>query len=367
MAGLQVVPVACDAHGNIDRDDLEAKAIAHADRLAALMVTYPSTHGVFEPGIRELCDLVHAHGGQVYLDGANLNAQVGLCKPGLYGADVCHLNLHKTFCIPHGGGGPGVGPIAVAAHLLPFLPSHPLGEAVAAPDARSAQADGLAIGPVSAAPFGSAGILPISWTYIRMMGGSGLRTASQVALLSANWIAERLEPHFPVLFRGVSGRVAHECILDLRPLKRSCGLEVEDLAKRLMDYGFHAPTVSWPVAGTVMVEPTESEGLAELERFCGAMEAIRDEARAIERGHADPLDNPLKRAPHTLEAVTADHWDRPYSRREAAFPAGEEQRAVKFWPAVARIDNAYGDRNLVCTCPSVEELAVPVAVAELAA
>jgi len=367
MAGLQVVPVACDVHGNIDRDDLEAKAIAHADRLAALMVTYPSTHGVFEPGIRELCDLVHAHGGQVYLDGANLNAQVGLCKPGLYGADVCHLNLHKTFCIPHGGGGPGVGPIAVAAHLLPFLPSHPLGEAVAAPAARLAQAEGLAIGPVSAAPFGSAGILPISWMYIRMMGGAGLRTASQVALLSANWIAERLEPHFPVLFRGVSGRVAHECILDLRPLKRSCGLEVEDLAKRLMDYGFHAPTVSWPVAGTVMVEPTESEGLAELERFCSAMEAIREEARAIERGQADPLDNPLKRAPHTLEAVTADEWDRAYSRSEAAFPAGEEQRAAKFWPAVARIDNAYGDRNLVCTCPSVEELATPVAVAELAA
>ena len=367
MAGLRVVPVACDDQGNIDRADLEAKAALHADRLAALMVTYPSTHGVFEPGIRELCAIVHSHGGQVYLDGANLNAQVGLCKPGLYGADVCHLNLHKTFCIPHGGGGPGVGPIAVAAHLLPFLPAHPLGEAVAAGEAQQAQAQGLAIGPVSAAPFGSAGILPISWMYIRMMGGAGLRRASQVALLSANWIAARLDPHYPVLYRGASGRVAHECILDLRPLKRSCGLEVDDLAKRLMDYGFHAPTVSWPVAGTVMVEPTESESLAELERFCQAMEAIREEARALELGQADPLDNPLKRAPHTLEAVTAEEWDRPYGRQQAAFPAGEGQRASKFWPAVARIDNAYGDRNLVCTCPSVEELAVPVAVAELAA
>jgi glycine dehydrogenase len=300
--------------------------------------------------------VVHDHGGQVYLDGANLNAQVGLCKPGLYGADVCHLNLHKTFCIPHGGGGPGVGPIGVAAHLVPFLPSHPL-------DPAGGAAGGGAIGPVSAAPLGSAGILPISWMYIRMMGGSGLRTASQVALLSANLIAERLEPHFPVLYRGQGGRVAHECILDLRPLKRSCALEVDDLAKRLMDYGFHAPTVSWPVAGTVMVEPTESESLREIDRFCAAMAAIRQEARALESGAADPLDNPLKRAPHTLAAVTADHWGRAYSRSEAAFPAGESQRQDKFWPAVARIDNAFGDRNLICTCPSVEE----VAVAELAA
>ncbi|MEB3265654.1 MAG: aminomethyl-transferring glycine dehydrogenase [Cyanobacteriota bacterium] len=348
MAGMQVVAVACDDQGNIDLADLEAKAIAHSTNLAALMVTYPSTHGVFETGIRRIGELVHAHGGQVYLDGANLNAQVGLCKPGHYGADVCHLNLHKTFCIPHGGGGPGVGPIGVAAHLLPFLPGHPL----------ASLGSTSAIGPVSAAPWGSAGILPISWMYIRMMGGSGLRTASQVALLAANVIAERLNPHFPVLYRGASGRVAHECILDLRPLKRSCGLEVDDLAKRLMDYGFHAPTVSWPVAGTVMVEPTESEGLAELNRFCEAMVAIRAEAAAIESGTADPLDNPLKRAPHTLAAVTADHWERPYSRQEAAFPAGEVQQASKVWPAVARIDNAYGDRNLVCTCPSVEELAV---------
>jgi glycine dehydrogenase len=358
MAGMQVVAVACDAAGNIDLADLEAKSIAHAADLAALMVTYPSTHGVFETGIRRICQLVHDHGGQVYLDGANLNAQVGLCKPGLYGADVCHLNLHKTFCIPHGGGGPGVGPIGVAAHLVPFLPGHPL----AAVGGAGGSA-GQAIGPVSAAPWGSAGILPISWMYIRMMGGAGLRTASQVALLAANLIAERLDPHFPVLYRGAGGRVAHECILDLRPLKRSCGLEVDDLAKRLMDYGFHAPTVSWPVAGTVMVEPTESESLAELDRFCAAMVAIRAEAAALESGDADPLDNPLKRAPHTLAAVMADRWDRPYSRTEAAFPAGLEQRSTKIWPAVARIDNAFGDRHLVCTCPSVEE----VAVTELAA
>jgi glycine dehydrogenase len=352
MAGMSVVPVACDEQGNIDLADLESKASAHAASLAAVMVTYPSTHGVFEPGIRRLCEVVHRHGGQVYLDGANLNAQVGLAQPGRYGADVCHLNLHKTFCIPHGGGGPGVGPIGVAAHLVPFLPGHPL----------AGDWGGQAIGPVSAAPWGSAGILPISWMYIRMMGGAGLRRASAVALLAANVIARRLEPHFPVLFRGAGGRVAHECILDLRPLKRSCGLEVDDLAKRLMDYGFHAPTVSWPVAGTVMVEPTESESLAEIERFCAAMIAIRAEAAAIEAGRADPLDNPLKRAPHTLAAVTDDAWDRPYSRRQAAFPAGESQLTDKVWPAVARIDNAYGDRNLVCTCPSVEELATPLAL-----
>jgi len=351
MAGMQVVAVACDEAGNIDLADLEAKTLQHGPNLAALMVTYPSTHGVFETAIRRICQLVHDQGGQVYLDGANLNAQVGLCKPGLYGADVCHLNLHKTFCIPHGGGGPGVGPIGVAAHLVPFLPGHPLLPAAGGEGQQ-------AIGPVSAAPWGSAGILPISWMYIRMMGGAGLRVASQVALLNANLIAERLDPHFPVLYRGAGGRVAHECILDLRPLKRSCGLEVDDLAKRLMDYGFHAPTVSWPVAGTVMVEPTESEGLAELDRFCAAMVAIRGEAAAIEAGNADPLDNPLKRAPHTLAAVTADTWDRPYTRSEAAFPAGLDQRANKVWPAVARIDNAYGDRNLVCTCPSVEEVAV---------
>ena len=354
MAGMRVVPIQCDEEGNIDTVDLAAKAEAHADDLAALMVTYPSTHGVFETSIRQICDVVHKQGGQVYLDGANLNAQVGLCKPGLYGADVCHLNLHKTFCIPHGGGGPGVGPIGVAAHLVPFLPGHPL---VAGPGA-AGSASHQAIGPVSAAPWGSAGILPISWMYIRMMGGLGLRTASQVALLAANLIAERLDPHFPVLYKGANRRVAHECILDLRPLKRSCGLEVDDVAKRLMDYGFHAPTVSWPVAGTVMVEPTESESLAELDRFCNAMIHIRQEAAALESGQADPLNNPLKRAPHTLAAVTADTWDRPYSRSQAGFPAGDLQRDGKVWPAVARIDNAFGDRNLVCTCPSVAEMSV---------
>jgi glycine dehydrogenase len=354
MAGMRVVPIQCDEEGNIDAVDLASKAEAHADDLAALMVTYPSTHGVFETSIRQLCDVVHKRGGQVYLDGANLNAQVGLCKPGLYGADVCHLNLHKTFCIPHGGGGPGVGPIGVAAHLVPFLPGHPL----VAGSGEAGSGSHQAIGPVSAAPWGSAGILPISWMYIRMMGGPGLRTASQVALLAANLIAERLDPHFPVLYKGANGRVAHECILDLRPLKRSCGLEVDDVAKRLMDYGFHAPTVSWPVAGTVMVEPTESESLAELDRFCNAMIHIRQEAAALESGQADPLNNPLKRAPHTLAAVTADTWDRPYSRSEAGFPAGDQQRDGKVWPAVARIDNAFGDRNLVCTCPSVAEMSV---------
>jgi len=346
MAGLRVVPVTCDDAGNVDVDDLRTKAEEHASSLAALMVTYPSTHGVFETRIREICDLVHQHGGQVYLDGANLNAQVGLCRPGAYGADVCHLNLHKTFCIPHGGGGPGVGPIGVASHLLPFLPGHPL--AVCGGE--------QAITAVSAAPWGSAGILPISWMYLRMMGPLGLRRASAVALLSANYLAHRLASHYPVLFRGQGGLVAHECILDLRDLKRSAGLDVDDIAKRLMDYGFHAPTVSWPVAGTVMVEPTESESLAELDRFCDAMVAIRAEAEAIESGRSDPQNNPLKRAPHTLAAVTADSWDRPYSRAVAAYPMAD-QRDNKFWPFVARIDNAFGDRNLVCTCPSVEDLA----------
>ncbi|QNJ21154.1 glycine dehydrogenase [Synechococcus sp. A18-25c] len=346
MAGMRVVAVACDAQGNVDVDDLRLKLKDHAESLAALMVTYPSTHGVFETRIREICNLVHDHGGQVYLDGANLNAQVGLCRPGAFGADVCHLNLHKTFCIPHGGGGPGVGPIGVAEHLLPFLPGHPL----------MACGGAQAISAVSAAPLGSAGILPISWMYLRLMGAAGLRQATAVALLSANYLAQRLDPHYPVLFKGEGGLVAHECILDLRGLRRSAGLEVDDLAKRLMDYGFHAPTVSWPVAGTVMVEPTESESLEELDRFCDAMIAIRAEAAAIEAGASDPDNNPLRRAPHTLAAVTADRWDRPYSREQAAFPL-PDQRFSKFWPAVARIDNAHGDRNLVCTCPSVEELA----------
>ena len=345
MAGMQVVAVQCDSNGNIDRQDLAAKAAEHSNQLAALMVTYPSTHGVFEEGITEICSLVHGHGGQVYLDGANLNAQVGVCKPGGFGADVCHLNLHKTFCIPHGGGGPGVGPIAVAAHLAPYLPGHPLVSC----------GGSQAIGAIAAAPWGSASILPISWMYIRMMGGAGLRQATAVALLAANDLAERLDPHYPVLYRGANGRVAHECILDLRPLKNSAGLEVDDLAKRLMDYGFHAPTVSLPVAGTVMVEPTESESLKELDRFVEAMVAIRAEVAAIETGQSDPQNNPLKRAPHTQAALTADQWDRPYSRQQAAFPVAG-LKTNKLWPAVARIDNAYGDRNLVCSCPSVQEL-----------
>jgi glycine dehydrogenase len=351
MAGMRVVPVACDDEGNVDVEDLRAKAQQHSESLAALMVTYPSTHGVFEARIREICALVHEHGGQVYLDGANLNAQVGLCRPGSFGADVCHLNLHKTFCIPHGGGGPGVGPIGVASHLLPFLPGHPL----------MACGGEQAIQAVSAAPWGSAGILPISWMYLRLMGPYGLRQATAIALLSANYLASRLDAHYPVLFRGESGLVAHECILDLRGLKRTAGLEVDDLAKRLMDFGFHAPTVSWPVAGTVMVEPTESESLEELDRFCDAMIAIRAEAAAIEDGSSDRDNNPLRRAPHTLAAVTADSWDRPYSRQQAAFPL-PGQASNKFWPSVARIDNAFGDRNLICTCPSVEEMAEPVAM-----
>jgi glycine dehydrogenase len=304
------------------------------------MVTYPSTHGVFEEGIQEVCEIIHSHGGQVYMDGANMNAQAGLCRPGDIGADVCHLNLHKTFCIPHGGGGPGVGPIGVAAHLAPFLPE-PQGRA----------------GQVSAAPFGSASILVISWMYIRMMGGEGIRKATEIAILNANYIAHRLDPHFPVLYRGKGGLVAHECILDLRGWK-NFGIEVEDVAKRLMDYGFHAPTISWPVPGTMMIEPTESESLAELDRFCDAMISIHGEMKAIESGAMDRSNNPLKRAPHTASAVTADTWDRPYSRQTAAFPA-PWLRAHKFWPAVARIDNVYGDRNLQCSCPPVEAFAEP--------
>ncbi len=344
MAGFKVVPVACDEAGNIDFNDLLSKAETYSLSLAALMVTYPSTHGVFEPQIRDICDLIHKHGGQVYLDGANLNAQVGLCRPGVYGADVCHLNLHKTFCIPHGGGGPGVGPIAVADHLVPFLPGHPL----------SFCGGQKAIGAVSAAPWGSAGILAISWMYLRMMGFTGLRHASSIALLSANYVAQKLDSSFPVLFRGLNALVAHECILDLRGFKRTTGIDVEDIAKRLMDYGFHAPTVSWPVAGTLMVEPTESESLDELNRFCEAMIAIRAEVALIESGQMDALNNPLKKAPHTLAAVTADIWERPYSRRQAAFPLSSQQE-TKYWPAVSRINNAYGDRNLICSCPSIED------------
>ena len=345
MAGMRVVSVACSEDGNVDFEDLASKAATYAPNLAALMVTYPSTHGVFEPRIRDICDLIHHHGGQVYLDGANLNAQVGLCKPGFYGVDLCHLNLHKTFCIPHGGGGPGIGPIAVASHLLPFLPGHPLS------DLERSQA----IGAISSAPFGSAGILPISWMYMRMMGAIGLKNASSIALLSANYIAHKLDPFYPVLFMCSKGFVAHECILDVRQITRETGVGVDDIAKRLMDYGSHAPTVSWPVAGTLMVEPTESESLEELDRFCQAMIAIRAEVEAIHLGQIDSQNNPLKRAPHTLSSVTSDVWDRPYSRNQAVFPMAAQQKN-KFWPSVSRVDNAYGDRNLICTCPSVAEL-----------
>ncbi len=348
MAGFDVVPVACDAEGNVDPGDLESKASSHAARLAALMITYPSTHGVFEPGIRSLCETVHRHGGQVYLDGANLNAQVGLARPGDYGADVCHLNLHKTFCIPHGGGGPGMGPIAVAAHLARFLPSHP---ALSSADAR-------AIGPVAAAPFGSPAILTIPYAYIRMMGARGLEQATAVAILNANYMAKRLEEHFEVLYRGANRTVAHEFILDLRPFEKSAGVSGEDVAKRLMDYGFHAPTMSFPVAGTLMIEPTESESKAELDRLCDALIAIRAEIRAIAEGRLSREDNPLKNAPHTLDVVASSAWSHAYSREEAAFPA-PWTREHKFWPAVGRIDNGYGDRNLVCTCPPVLDYATP--------
>jgi glycine dehydrogenase len=342
-AGFKVVVVACDAQGNIDLADLQAKAEAHRSDLGALMVTYPSTHGVFEETIREVCEVVHAHGGQVYMDGANMNAQVGLTRPGDMGADVCHLNLHKTFCIPHGGGGPGMGPIGVAAHLARFLPGHPV---VRLPGRETT-------GAVSAAPWGSASILTISWVYVALMGPDGLKKATEVAILNANYMARRLAGHFDVLYTGREGRVAHEFIVDARPFQKSAGIEVDDIAKRLMDYGFHAPTMSFPVAGTLMIEPTESEPKAELDRFCDAMIAIREEIRAVEEGRASREDNVLKRAPHTMSAVTADDWGRPYTRQQAAFPAPWVAQR-KFWPAVARIDNPYGDRNLMCTCPPVE-------------
>ncbi|HUF89385.1 MAG TPA: aminomethyl-transferring glycine dehydrogenase [Gemmatimonadota bacterium] len=346
MAGMEVVAVRTDPDGDIDVDDLRAKAAKHGETLGAIMVTYPSTHGVFEKRIREVCDIVHEHGGQVYIDGANMNAQVGLARPGDYGADVCHLNLHKTFCIPHGGGGPGMGPIGVAPHLAPFLPDHPvvdLGHDESA-------------GTISAAPWGSPSILPISWAYIRLMGPDGLTRASQVAILNANYVARRLADDYPLLYAGAEGLIAHECILDTRALRQSSGVEVEDIAKRLIDYGFHAPTVSFPVAGTLMVEPTESESKEELDRFVEAMAAIRDEIREIETGIADRQDNLLKHAPHTLAVVTADDWPHPYSRARAAFPT-PASADHKVWPAVGRVDAAYGDRNLICTCPPIEEWA----------
>ena len=345
MAGMEVVVVGCDSSGNIDLVDLRAKADAHGDRLAAIMITYPSTHGVFEQEVRTICDIVHARGGQVYLDGANLNAQVGLARPGDYGADVSHVNLHKTFCIPHGGGGPGMGPIGVKAHLAPFLPGHP--ERAGAP---------TAIGPVSAAPYGSASILLISWIYCLLMGGKGLTAATKVAILNANYVATRLEAHYPLLYKGRFGRVAHECIIDIRPLKTIAGVSVDDVAKRLIDYGFHAPTMSFPVAGTLMIEPTESESRQEIDRFCDAMIAIREEIRAIEDGRMSREDNPLKNAPHTALDLAEDNWSRPYSRRQACFPAALSAHS-KYWPPVNRIDNIYGDRNLVCSCPPMDEYA----------
>ncbi len=343
MAGLEVVVVACDRDGNVDLADLESRAAAHAADLAAIMVTYPSTHGVFEAGIRRICEIVHAHGGQVYVDGANLNALVGLAAPGEFGADVSHLNLHKTFCIPHGGGGPGVGPIGVGAHLAPYLPGH-----------RHSRHGSWAAGPVAAAPLGSASILPISWMYLTMMGGSGLQAATESAILAANYLAKRLEGCYPVLYSGPGGLVAHECILDLRPLKETSEVAVDDIAKRLMDYGFHAPTMSFPVAGTLMVEPTESESKAELDRFVEAMAAIRDEIRAVEEGRADRADNPLKHAPHTAAAVARDDWKHAYPREQAAYPVAT-LRGAKYWPPVARVDNVYGDRHLFCSCIPMED------------
>ncbi len=343
MAGMTVVAVACDQQGNVNLADLEAKAAQHRDRLSALMLTYPSTHGVFEADVRRICQIVHTHGGQVYMDGANMNAQVGLCRPGDIGADVCHLNLHKTFCIPHGGGGPGMGPIGVARHLAPFLPGHPV--------TRLGGKD--SIGPVSAAPYGSPSIVTISWVYIALMGRDGLTKATQVAILNANYMAKRLEKYYPILYRGTSGFVAHEFILDLRQFKETAGVEAMDVAKRLMDYGFHAPTVSFPVAGTLMIEPTESESRAELDRFCEALILIHAEIQAIIEGRQPRTNNLLKNAPHTAQVVTASEWTRPYSREEAAFPA-PWVRDHKFWPSVSRIDEAYGDRHLVCTCPPIE-------------
>ncbi|HWE24610.1 MAG TPA: aminomethyl-transferring glycine dehydrogenase [Myxococcales bacterium] len=346
MAGFRIVVVKTDEKGNVDVADLEAKARANEKNLAALMVTYPSTHGVFEEGIQRICQIVHEHGGQVYMDGANMNAQVGLCRPGDFGADVCHLNLHKTFCIPHGGGGPGMGPICVAKHLAPYLPGHPVvrvgGEE--------------AIGPISAAPWGSASILLISWAYIKLMGAEGLTQATRIAILNANYLAKRLGPHFPVLYVGKNGTVAHECILDLRKVKRDAGVEVEDVTKRLMDYGFHAPTTSFPVIGTLMVEPTESESKAELDRFCEAMIAIREEIREIEQGKQPRDGNILKNAPHTADVLTADEWNRPYSRHRAAFPLAWV-RSNKFWPSVGRLNAVLGDRQLICSCPPIEDYA----------
>jgi glycine dehydrogenase len=344
MAGMEVVVVACDERGNVDVNDLANKAEAHRDRLSAVMITYPSTHGVFEQEVEAICRIVHEHGGQVYLDGANLNAMVGLARPGEFGADVSHLNLHKTFTIPHGGGGPGVGPVGVKEHLAPYLPNHPM---------RPEAGPSTGIGPVASAPWGSAGILPISYAYIRMMGPEGLLRATQVAILNANYLARRLHPHFPVLYTGSNGRVAHECILDLRPTTRLTGVTAEDVAKRLADYGFHAPTLSFPVPGTLMIEPTESEGIEELDRFCDAMISIREEIARVESGEWSAAESPLRMAPHPAPDVVSSSWDRPYSRETAAFP-DPRQRLWKYWPPVSRIDGPGGDRNLICACPPLD-------------
>ena len=341
VAGMHVVAVDCDSEGNVDLADLRAKAALHTNDLACCMMTYPSTHGVFEDRIKELCDIIHEHGGQVYMDGANMNAQVGLTRPGEIGADVCHLNLHKTFCIPHGGGGPGVGPIGVAAHLCDFLPGHPV--------INPANAGKHAIGPVSAAPYGSASILPISWMYISLMGADGLRKATQVAILAANYMAKRVQNDYKVMFVNKNGCCAHEFIIDCRTFDQSAEIKIDDIAKRLMDFGFHAPTMSWPVPGTLMIEPTESESKEELDRFCEAMIAIRAEIAQIEQGKSDRKDNPLKGAPHTAEAICSDAWNHKYTREQAAYPL-TWVRNRKFWPAVGRVDNPYGDRNLVCSC-----------------
>jgi glycine dehydrogenase len=346
MAGMEVVVVKCDDDGNIDIEDLKKRVEQHKSKLSCLMATYPSTHGVFEEGIGEICKIVHAAGGQVYMDGANMNAQVGLCRPGDIGADVCHLNLHKTFCIPHGGGGPGMGPIGVKKHLAPFLPGHPVVKAVQ-------EGREHAIKAISAAPWGSASILPISWAYIAMTGAEGLTESTKVAILAANYVAKKLDAAYPVLYKGKKGWVAHECILDTRDLKAVSGIEAQDIAKRLMDYGFHAPTMSFPVAGTLMIEPTESESRAELDRLCDALISIRQEIRAIEEGRMDRENNPLKHAPHPADVVAASEWTRPYTREQAAYPA-PWLREYKYWPPVSRTDNTYGDRNLICTCPTPE-------------
>ncbi|MEC7879424.1 MAG: glycine dehydrogenase (aminomethyl-transferring), partial [Actinomycetota bacterium] len=345
MAGMKVVVVECDQNGNVDLIDLENKCVANRDSLSSIMVTYPSTHGVFEESITQICELVHQHGGQVYLDGANLNALVGIAQPGKFGADVSHLNLHKTFCIPHGGGGPGVGPVAVAEHLAPYLPNHPLVE-----DAGPSSG----IGPISASPWGSASILPISWAYIAMMGDDDLLRATQIAILSANYVAKKLSPHFPILFTGEDGFVAHECIIDIRPLAQSTGVNADDIAKRLMDYGFHAPTMSFPVAGTLMIEPTESESLSEIDRFCTAMIKIREEISQIDNGEIDYADSMLHNAPHTAAHVCSDEWNENYSRSDAAYPVDFVQKN-KYWPPVGRIDGAHGDKNLMCSCPDINE------------